>query len=80
MQELYGTANINDIDNLIIDILPSVFNETQKSNKVRNIVYAMSQKDKTIINQGTRRYAEWFLSLSKSEKKNNFRHSLDTDS
>lgn len=64
----YGKANKDDIDNLIIDTLPSVLNEKQKSNKVRNIVYAMSQKDRTIINQGTRRYAEWVLSLSKNEK------------
>ena len=64
----YGKANKSDIENLIIDILPSVLNEKQKSNKVRNIVYAMSRKDKTIINQGTKRYAEWVLSLSKSEK------------
>ena len=64
----YGKANKNDIENLIIDILPSVLNEKQKSNKVRNIVYAMSRKDKTILNQGTKRYAEWVLSLSKSEK------------
>ena len=41
----------------------------EKSNKVRNIVYAMSRKDKSIINQGKRRNAEWILSLSKNEKK-----------
>lgn len=69
----YGEANKKDIDNLIIDILPSVLELKQKENKVRNIVYAMSKKDKTIINKGTNRYPVWILSLSNNEKEDRFR-------
>ncbi len=64
----YGKANKKDIDDLIIDLLPSVLGEKQKKNKVKNIVYAMSKKDKTIINTGTNRNPLWNLSLSKTKK------------
>lgn len=62
----YGKATKNEINKLIIDILPSVLSKSQKENKVRNIVYAMSKKDKTIFNRGTNRNPEWVLSSSKS--------------
>lgn len=55
----YHVATKENIDGLIIDILPAVLNKDQKENKVRNIVYAMSKKDKTIINKGTIRYPKW---------------------
>ncbi|MBS0646722.1 MAG: putative DNA binding domain-containing protein [Verrucomicrobia bacterium] len=55
----YHVATKENIDGLIIDILPAVLNKEQKENKVRNIVYAMSKKDKTIINKGTIRYPKW---------------------
>ncbi|MEA1875761.1 MAG: putative DNA binding domain-containing protein [Bacteroidota bacterium] len=64
----YGKANKKDIDDLIIDLLPSVLDEKQKKNKVKNIVYTMSKKDKTIRNTGTNRNPIWNLSLSKIEK------------
>ena len=51
----YKTASKQDIDNLILDILPSILDKTKKGNKIRNIVYAMSKKDKTIENKGTKR-------------------------
>ncbi len=66
----YGKATKKDIDNLIIDILPDVLDNNQKKNKLRNIVYAMSKRDKTIINQGTSRYPEWVLSTSNNKKIN----------
>ena len=31
-----------EIDKLILDILPKVLDEKQKGNKVRNIIYSMS--------------------------------------
>ena len=61
----YGKASKKDIDALLLDILPSVLDEDQKANKVRNIVYAMSKRDKTIVNQGTTRHPDWVLSSSK---------------
>lgn len=55
----YKKASREDIDNLLFDILPGVLDENQRKNKIRNLVYAMSKKDKTIINQGTSRYPKW---------------------
>lgn len=57
--EKYKTASKEDIEKLILDILPKILDEQQKKNKVRNIVYAMSKKDKTIVNKGTTRYPKW---------------------
>lgn len=57
--EKYAHASKLDIDNLLLDILPNVLNESQRKNKVRNIVYAMSRKDKTITNTGTKRIPKW---------------------
>lgn len=67
----YGHASKKDIDSLLLDILPSVLDVKQKSNKVKNIVYAMSKKDCSIINKGTKRYPKWKLSLSKTAIKEN---------
>ncbi len=64
----YGSATKENIYQLILDILPAVLDEKQKSNKVRNLVYALSKKDKLIENQGTGRYPKWVLSLSKLDK------------
>jgi ATP-dependent DNA helicase RecG len=50
---------------LLLDILPSVLDDKQKANKIRNIIYSMSKRDKTIENQGTTRYPQWVLSSSK---------------
>ena len=55
----YKTATKQDIDRLILDILPDILDENKKANKVRNLVYAMSKKDKTIINTGTTRNPIW---------------------
>src|SRR5690606_39154102 len=52
----YGHASRKDIDSLILDILPSILDEKKKANKIRNIIYAMSKRDQTIVNQGTIRY------------------------
>lgn len=57
--EKYKKASKNDIDKLILDILPEILDEQQKKNKVKNIVYAMSKKDKTIINKGNNRNPVW---------------------
>lgn len=61
----YKQASKKEIDDLILDILPSVLDKKQKTNKVRNIVYSMSKRDKTIENKGSNRYPKWVLSLSK---------------
>ena len=55
----YKTANKQDIDKLILDILPDILDGNKKANKVRNLVYAMSKRDETIINKGTTRNPIW---------------------
>jgi len=67
----YGHASKQDIDKLILDILPKVLDEKQKANKLRNMIYTMSKKEKSIENQGTNRNPKWVLSLSKTEKDKN---------
>ncbi|MDN5479809.1 MAG: putative DNA binding domain-containing protein, partial [Chryseobacterium sp.] len=44
----YETASKKDIDDLILDILPSVLDKNQKENKIRNIIYSMSKKEQLI--------------------------------
>lgn len=55
----YGSATKEEIDKLVLDLLPKVLDEGQRSNKVRNLIYAMSKRDKTIKNSGTSRYPKW---------------------
>lgn len=57
--ERYGSASKEDVDKLIIDILPSVLTINQKENKVRNLIYSMSKRDLTIVNTGSNRYPKW---------------------
>ncbi|MEX0810680.1 MAG: RNA-binding domain-containing protein [Chitinophagales bacterium] len=55
----YGSASKKDIDNLILDILPNVLDKHQKENKVRNLLYTMHKRGKTIVNKGTTRKPIW---------------------
>jgi len=52
-------ASREDIDNLLLDKLPGVLDDQQRKNKIKNLVHAMSKKEKTIENQGTSRYPKW---------------------
>ena len=52
-------ASREDIDKLLLDILPGILDEKQKKHKIHNLIFAMSKKDKTIVNQGTNRYPKW---------------------
>ena len=64
----YGYASKKEIDNLILDILPDILDKNQKENKVRNIIYSMSKRDRSIINKGTTRFPKWVLTLSKNNE------------
>lgn len=48
-----------EIDTLLLDKLPAVLDEQQQKNKLRNLMYALSKKEKSIENQGTSRYPIW---------------------
>lgn len=47
----YKHASRYDIDNLLMEKLSNILNEAQKRNKIRNLLYEMSKKDKTILNR-----------------------------
>jgi ATP-dependent DNA helicase RecG len=64
----YGQASKQDIDKLILDILPDILDKQQRENKVKNLLYALHKRDKLIVNKGTNRYPKWILSLSNQEK------------
>lgn len=68
MIKKYGKASKEEVDKLILDILPGILDEKQKRNKVRNLVYAMHKRDKTIDNKGTTRNPLWVLSSSKTNE------------
>jgi len=55
----YQSATKEDIDKLILDILPNVLDADKKNNKLRNIIYSMSKKDNSIKNIGTNRKPKW---------------------
>lgn len=49
--EKYKDASRNDIDNLLMEKLSNILSVSQKRNKIRNLLYEMSKKDKTILNK-----------------------------
>lgn len=57
----YGSASRKDIDNLLLDKLSDALDDQQKKNKVRNIIYAMANRDKTIVNKGSSVKSVWAL-------------------
>ena len=61
----YGTGSKEEIDKLILDILPDFLDKQQKANKVKNLIYSMSKSDKTIEKKGANRNTVWIKSLSK---------------
>lgn len=61
----FKVATRKDFDNLLMDKLPDILSPEQKKNKIRNILYEMSSKDKTIFNDGSDRKPAWKLSSKK---------------
>ena len=57
----YKKASKEDIDKLLYDFLPDVLSDDKKKNKIRNLLYAMSAKDETIKNEGSRTKPQWIL-------------------
>ncbi len=58
-----GQATKEEIDNLLLDKLSVIFADEQRKNKVRNLVYSLSKREKSIENAGTNRYPVWKLML-----------------
>ena len=64
----YGSASKQDLAGLILDKLSDVLDEKQKANKLRNLLYAMSKRDKTIEKSDKKKKGRWVLVLdNKSE-------------
>lgn len=58
----YKKADRNEIDELLLDKLSTVLSLKQKRNKIRNLLYEMSKKDKSINNQSnSTANPEWVL-------------------
>ena len=55
----YGSASKEDIFDLVYDLLPKILDEKQKDNKIKNHIYAMSKRDRTLINKGNNRTSKW---------------------
>jgi len=55
----YKEASREDIDQLLLDILPGILDENQRKNKIRNLLYAMSKRDKTIVSKGLGSSSKW---------------------
>ena len=60
----YGSASRKDIDNLLLDKLSDALDDQQKKIKVRNLIYAMANKDNTIVNKGSSAKPRWVLTSS----------------
>ncbi len=54
-------ASRQDMDDLLISVFPEVLSEKQKKNKVTNLLYDLSKRDKKIKNTGNNRNPKWEL-------------------
>jgi ATP-dependent DNA helicase RecG len=55
----FGSATRQEIERLIFDKLSDALDDAQRRNKVRNILFAMSQRDKTIEKVGGKQKGRW---------------------
>lgn len=57
----YKSATRKEIDELLMDKFSDMLNEEQRRKKINNLLYEMSKKDQTIINQGSTKHSKWVL-------------------
>jgi ATP-dependent DNA helicase RecG len=57
----FGGAKREDIDRLLRDKISDALDEKQKRNRIGNLLFEMSHKDKTIVAKGPRKSAVWHL-------------------
>jgi len=57
----FSSASRQDINRLLLSKLPDVLDEKQKRTKVKNLLFEMANKDKSIKNIGTNRSPKWTL-------------------
>jgi ATP-dependent DNA helicase RecG len=56
----HDSLSRKDIDDLLWEKLPDIYNDTQKKDKIGNLITELRQMDK-ITNQGTRAFPKWTL-------------------
>ena len=59
--EKFGSASRKEIDDLLLDKLSDALDEKQKRNKIKNLLYAMSKREKIIKNEGPTKKPKWIL-------------------
>jgi ATP-dependent DNA helicase RecG len=57
----FGSARRQDIDSLLLSKLPDILDERQKKNRINNLLFEMSNRDKSIKNIGSDKYSRWVL-------------------
>jgi len=55
----YGKATRSELYDLLLTKISDVLNEKQKKAKVKNLLFEMAHKDKTIISTGKTKTSEW---------------------
>lgn len=55
----FGSATRQELEVLILDKLSNVLDNKQKANKLKNLLYAMSIVDKSIVKTGGKRLGKW---------------------
>lgn len=61
----FRSATRENIDKLLWDKLSDILDEHQKKNKIRNLLTALSTKDKVIKNVGPKKKSKWVLRQDK---------------
>jgi hypothetical protein len=54
-----GSATRQELEALILDKLSNVLDNKQKANKFKNLLYAMSRVDKSIVKTGSKLKGKW---------------------
>lgn len=63
-----ATASRQELESLISDKLSDVLDDRRRANKFRNLLYAMANRDKSIMKTGGRQKGRWVLASLASEK------------
>lgn len=57
----FGSASRADIDSLLKGKLSDILTPEQQATKIKNLLYVMARKDRTIKNVGSRTKPDWRL-------------------
>jgi len=57
----FSSMSRSDIDGFLMKKLPDTLDEKQKRNKIKNLLYVMSKKEKSIKNEGPKKKPKWIL-------------------